>query len=203
MRIIRKEARAGAPLAGSGECITMPRPAHHRNDMPRRLGAGMIALAWVCLLGLLTAYFSGWLEAERNPNRQVSAAIVEGGVREVILERNPSGHYVANGRINREPVSFLLDTGSTTVSVPAQLAARLGLTRGAPIRTQTANGAITTYATRLERVSLGNIVLHDIDAHINPRMQGPDVLLGMSFLQHLELFQRGGTLTLRQPAPES
>ena len=37
-------------------------------------------------------------------------------------------------------------------------------------------------------------------ASINPHMQGEEVLLGMSFLRHLELVQRDRELTVRQRA---
>ncbi|NIR31818.1 MAG: TIGR02281 family clan AA aspartic protease [Gammaproteobacteria bacterium] len=158
----------------------------------------MIALAWVLLLGLLTVYFGGFLERQHNPNQRIASTVLSDGAREVVLKQNRSGHYVASGAINHEPVVFLLDTGATTVSVPAALADRLDLPRGAPVPAETAAGVITTYSTRLDRVTLGNIVLYDILAHINPKARGEEVLLGMSFLKHLELRQQGDTLTLRQ-----
>lgn len=176
----------------------MTEPARDRHSSPRRFGIVMIALAWIVLLGLLSAYFGGVLERQRNPNQRVASTVLDNGVREVVLTQNRSGHYLASGHINQEPVTFLLDTGASTVSVPADLADRLGLARGAPIIAQTAAGPITTYTTRLERVALGQIELHDILAHVNPHASGDDVLLGMSFLRHLELRQQGDTLTLRQ-----
>lgn len=172
--------------------------APHGNPTPHRMGVGMIALAWILVLGLLTAWFSGWLDRQENPNGQVAGEFTGDGIRQVILEQNRSGHYVATGSINHQPVRFLLDTGATTVSVPAHLARSLGLALGAPARARTANGIVTTYATRLARVELGNIVLYDVRAHINPSMRDEDVLLGMSFLRQLEFTQRGSTLTLRQ-----
>ncbi|MGI9334732.1 MAG: retropepsin-like aspartic protease family protein, partial [Gammaproteobacteria bacterium] len=86
----------------------------------------------------------------------------------------------------------------TDVSVPAGLARRIGLERGMPLQTHTANGTITTYRTRLASVVLGDIELGNVRASINPHMQGDEVLLGMSFLRNLELVQRDRTLTLRQ-----
>ena len=38
--------------------------------------------------------------------------------------------------------------------------------------------------------------LYDIRASINPKLQTQEILLGMSFLQYLELNQSGRTLTL-------
>ena len=169
----------------------------------RRLGVGMLIFAWLILLGLLTLYFGGLLDRQHNPNQDVAGRVLADGVREVVLHENRRGHYVATGRINRQPVSFLLDTGATTVSVPAGLARRLGLPSGAPTPVQTANGVVTAYATRLERVELGEIALTDVRAHINPGMGGEDVLLGMSFLRQLDLTQRDGTLTLRQRTSRS
>lgn len=164
----------------------------------RKLGAGMIGLAWILFLGLLTAWFSGWLDHQENPNQRVTGTVDPAGQRQVVLQQNRGGHYVATGHINGHAVRFLLDTGATTVSVPSTLAERLGLVPGAPAAVSTANGVITTYATRIDEVALGNIRVNDVRAHINPHMPGEDVLLGMSFLRHVEFTQRGDQLTLRQ-----
>ena len=173
-------------------------PQQNGKPAGKRLGMGMIALAWAILLGLLAVFFSDRLEEQRNPNQEVQSAVVADGIREVVLRRNRSGHYVATGRINGESVEFLLDTGATTISVPARLARRLGLSRGRPVLASTANGTITTYATRLRTVELGDILINDVEATINPHMGGNGILLGMSFLKSLEFTQRGNTLTLRQ-----
>ena len=115
------------------------------------------------------------MEHLNNPNQQVRTELRADGVREVVLKQNRAGHYVANGAINGRQVTFLLDTGATSVSVPASVANRLGLKRGAPLRARTANGVVTTYATRLD-----------------------EVRLGMSFLRKLEFTQRDRELTIRQ-----
>ncbi|MBR9827859.1 MAG: TIGR02281 family clan AA aspartic protease, partial [Oceanospirillales bacterium] len=163
----------------------------------RTLAKGMHYMTWVVLLVLLTTYFNGFVGERRNPNQHLS--LVEGGSGEVVLNRNRAGHYVAPGRINGQPVTFLLDTGATRVSVPEHLASRLGLARGVEQKTMTANGVISVYATRLDSVQLGGIELRDVPASINPFMPDDTVLLGMSFMQHLELVQRDGQLTLSVP----
>jgi len=114
------------------------------------------------------------------------------------LQRNRYGHYVADGEINQQPVVFLLDTGAGGISVPEGLAREIGLKRGSALRYQTANGMITVYATTLAQVDLGGIILRQVRASINPNMQGNEVLLGMSFLKHFEITQKGKTLTIRQ-----
>jgi aspartyl protease family protein len=165
---------------------------------PARLGRGMLIGGWLLGLLLLALLFGNLLEQGRNPNRDVSGAITEAGVREVVLQRNRDGHYLAGGQINGQAVEFLLDTGASDVSVPENVARRLGLERGNPRYYNTANGTITAYHTRLPRLGIGTIELHDVRASINPHMGGETILLGMSFLRHLEFTQRGDTLIIRQ-----
>jgi aspartyl protease family protein len=40
--------------------------------------------------------------------------------------------------------------------------------------------------------------LHDLPASINPNVNDDIILLGMSFLKHIEFTQRGDTLILKQ-----
>ena len=162
----------------------------------RRLGRGMIVLAWLLALGLLTAFFDELLERWEYPNQRLKSSVMD-GVREVVLRQNVQGHYLAPGTIDDEPVVFLLDTGATTVSVPAALGERLGLPPGPAEPVTTANGVITVQRTVIPRLALGPIQLENVRAHLNPRMDSEVVLLGMSALRDLELVQRDNTLRLR------
>ena len=172
--------------------------ANSPGQLTRPLGKAMIVGMWVAVLGLLTWYFSDFLDSQYNPNDRVATSIRSDGVAETVLQRNRYGHYVATGAINRTSVQFLVDTGASDVNIPSAVAQRLGLRHGNPHRANTANGTITVYATRLDEVRLGKIVVNDVRASINPHMQGEDILLGMSFLKDLELVQRGDKLSLRQ-----
>lgn len=158
----------------------------------------MLIGMWVVLLLLLTLFFNEWLEREHNPNREVRIQQNADGQREVVLKRNRYGHYVATGAINGHSVTFLLDTGATDIAIPAHLREQLGLQQGAPITFYTANGIARGYRTRVDSVRLGNIHLRDLPASLNPNVQDDEVLLGMSFLKHLEFTQRDDTLILRQ-----
>lgn len=179
----------------------MTRP-HRPRDSARPLGRGMLIAGWILGLGLLSLLFTDLLEQQRNPNQNLNLSSTGSGVHEVSLQRNRFGHYLATGDINGEAVELLLDTGASDVSVPAGVAQRLGLRRGQPVRYSTANGTITAYLTRIPVLRLGTIELHDIRASINPQMDGETILLGMSFLRHLEFTQRGDTLIIRQyPQP--
>ncbi len=153
----------------------------------------MALVASLLLLGLLYFYFDNSLQARNNPNQQLQ--IAPGS--ELVLKRSRNGHYFFPGTINGQPVTFLLDTGATLVSVPAHLAEKLGLKAGARQQSITANGTVITRATRLGALAFGPFDLRDVPASLNPGMGGDQVLLGMSVLKHLEFTQRGDTLILR------
>jgi len=156
----------------------------------------MITIAWILFLALLTYGFSNYLDDQNNPNQNVSVEF-ENNIAEVRLIQNRYGHYIANGKINQIPVTFMLDTGATVISIPAAIANKLNLEKGFPTQSRTANGTITVYDTRLDSVSIGAIELHNIRASINPHMQGNEILLGMSFMRNLEMTQKGNELILR------
>jgi aspartyl protease family protein len=166
-------------------------------NFQKRLGSGMVTLCWIMALGLLTMLFSNYLDKENNPNQNLALNQTDIN-KEVELQRNRYGHYVANGTINNQPVVFMLDTGATNISIPEKIAQRLKLKAGIKFPVDTANGEIDVYATRLKLVSLGPIKLHDVKANINPYFEGEEILLGMSFLKHLNFSQEGDKLLIRQ-----
>ena len=174
------------------------RHSSHPPETARRFGVWMTAAAWLVLLATVSFVFNEWLTERENPNRRIDTNVRADGVREVVLAQNRRGHYVTTGTINGTEVVFLLDTGATDVSVPLGVARRLGLQGGRPIQVRTASAIITTYAVMLDRVTIGQISRRRVRANVNPHMPGEEVLLGMSFLRHIELVQRNQTLTLRQ-----
>lgn len=167
-------------------------------DGQKRMGSAMQAAAWIVLLALGVFFFGDFLENQHNPNQSVQTREGPGGAREVVLQRNKFGHYVTAGKINGKAVTFMLDTGATGIAIPTAVAEKIGLKRGRPFQTQTANGSATSYASTLDIVSVGGIKLEDVFAGITPGLQTDEVLLGMSFLKHIEFTQRGDTLILRQ-----
>lgn len=157
----------------------------------------MLVLAWGAGLLLATHFFGNWEDRQHNPNRTPQSLHGDGFV-EVSLASSRQGHYLVDGQIDGQKVTFLLDTGANQVAVPSAVAERLGLVRGAPIVISTANGRATGHRTRLASLRLGDIELRDVAALIAPGMDGDEVLLGMSALKQLEFSQKGGTLVLRQ-----
>ena len=164
----------------------------------KRLGMKMIIATWAVIFILLGFLFKAILDNQFNPNQNIHTYTSIDGIKELQLTRNSYGHYVASGSINHHSVIFILDTGATDVAIPDKLASNLGLKKGHPMTYRTANGEITVYATQLREISLGEITLQNVRATINPHYSSDEILLGMSFLKHLEFTQRGDTLTLRQ-----
>ena len=158
----------------------------------------MAALAWVSVMVFTGFYFQELLNKQQNPNQSLETRYGPEKIREVTLVRNKFGHYVTSGMVNGKPVVFMLDTGATGVAIPDHIARKLGIKRGNAFRVQTANGPAISYAARLDSVSVGDITLHDVSAGISPGFEGDEILLGMSFLKHIEFTQKGNTLILRQ-----
>ena len=116
---------------------------------------------------------------------------------QVTLSADTRGHFVTEGAINGNPVRFLVDTGATSIALPGREAERLGVDyrRGLRGYTQTANGPVAAYRVTLDRVKLGGIELNTVEAVVIE--QGLDItLLGMSFLNRVEMKRDGQTMTL-------
>lgn len=117
----------------------------------------------------------------------------------LVLAADGQGHFFTPGSINGESMRFLVDTGATFISMGAGDArrARIDLNKGTPGMTMTANGVVKVWRVRLANVKVGNITLHDVDATVH-QQDMPIVLLGMSFLNRMEMRRDGTALTLTQ-----
>ncbi|MCK4709976.1 MAG: TIGR02281 family clan AA aspartic protease [Gammaproteobacteria bacterium] len=146
---------------------------------------------------MLALLFDKILDQRDNPNQSVNT-VQTNSYQEITLQRNRQGHYIFNGLINHKEVTFLVDTGATTTSIPDNLAAKLGLQRGYKFSVQTANGSSFAYSTKINSLQLGDMEFNNITASLNPGLQGSEILLGMNILKHLEMVQRGDTLILRK-----
>jgi aspartyl protease family protein len=168
------------------------------DDSTNKIGKLFVWFAWIIALALLMYFFQGVLDKQYNPNSQPQISLNNSGQAEVVLQQNRQGHYVTLGTINGTSVTFLLDTGATQVSIPAHIADELNLKSFGNYPVQTANGTVTVYKTQIDQLSIGNIFLYNVAAHINPGMKSDAILLGMSALKEVEFSQKGKQLTLRE-----
>ena len=162
-----------------------------------RTGQGMMTIAVIIGMGMLTWFFADVEQKQQNPNHNPESIVSDTTV-EVPLKRNRFGNYLVNGKINGKEVPLLLDTGATDVVVPEDTARQLNLPYGRKGQAMTANGTVTIYQTRINTLQIGEIRLYNVNASINPAMSDSAILLGMSALGRIEFSQQGQTLTLRQ-----
>jgi aspartyl protease family protein len=116
----------------------------------------------------------------------------------VSLTADSRGHFVTTGTINGLSVRFLVDTGASSVALSVDEAKRAGVNylNGSRARVQTANGLAVVYRVKLDAVRLGDITVNNVDAVVLESGKLPIALLGMSFLNRMEMKRAGDTLTL-------
>jgi len=163
-----------------------------------RLGIMMIVIGLVLMFGLFTLLFQQKIDEQNNPNQRVKI-VTTGDQAHIVLKHNRSGHYVVNGLINGHEVTFLVDTGATSVAMPASVAKRVGVTLGESYMSHTAAGDAKSFYTELAEVSIGPIKIMNLEGAVIPSMRGEEVLLGMSFLKYLDLRQKNGELIIQVP----
>lgn len=119
--------------------------------------------------------------------------------RSVVITGDTQGHFVVSGMLNgAASVRFLVDTGASVISISADDARRAGIDylSGQRAWSQTASGVTPVYRVKLDTVKIGDIVLYNVDAAVHVSGRLPIALLGMSFLNRMEMRRDAGTLTL-------
>jgi len=114
------------------------------------------------------------------------------------LAADPRGHFFAEASVNDVPMRFVVDTGASVVVLSAADASRLGVDwrQGARRIIQTANGATAGYLVKLDKVKVGDIELTNVEGTVLEQGLGAVGLLGMSFLNRVEMQRDGQTMTL-------
>jgi aspartyl protease family protein len=126
-------------------------------------------------------------------------AASDDGSGKIIMTADGQGHFYTTGNINGTSVRFLVDTGATMISLGASDARRIGLdfNRGVKGFSQTANGQTVVSKVQLDTVRVGGVTLYNVDALIHQNDM-PIALLGMSFLNRMEMQRDGSTMTLKK-----
>lgn len=116
----------------------------------------------------------------------------------VMVSADERGHFFADGQVNGVPIRFTVDTGATFISLPASEARRLGLDyrKGQPAAMETANGIAMAYRIKLDTVRVGEVTVNNVDAVVMEGDRLPVALLGMSFLNRMDIRREGAILTL-------
>jgi aspartyl protease family protein len=172
------------------------------NGGPPRIvavGAAADGVKVVSILGdTVTLEFDGGTRVMRV-GQNVAAQRSTSTRQTAILTADARGHFMTTGYINGVSVRFMVDTGASMIGIGASDAHRLALNtiNGERGMASTANG--TAYVTRikLDSVRVGDITVNGVDALVH-ETNIPFVLLGMSFLNRMEMVRDGGTMTLKK-----
>jgi len=128
---------------------------------------------------------------------QAVARTAPGKSNQVVLHAGDRGHFMANASINGVSIKMMVDTGASLVTLPASDAVRLGInyTAGARGKMNTAGGTVNAYSVKLDSIKIGDIELYQVDAAVlDSGLSIP--LLGMSFLNRMEMRREGDQMTL-------
>ena len=105
-----------------------------------------------------------------------------------IIPRNRDGHFYALGAINGQPVTFLVDTGASLVTVSESLARSAGLGQGVPTVFQTANGALQGRIVSDVPITMGPLTVSGVRVGVGLVGDAADkALLGQSFLARFDI----------------
>ncbi len=122
------------------------------------------------------------------------------GKQEVRIVKDNKGSYFTVGSINGRTVDMLLDTGASSVAMSSVEAKRLGIQywlSGKKTMVSTASGLAQAYSVTLDRVQVGSISLSNVDAFVIEGGSPLQVLLGMSFLNRVEMSNSDNIMLLR------
>lgn len=132
-------------------------------------------------------------------SEQIASSFKAAEVAEVRIPRADNGHYFVSGFINGRPVDFMVDTGATSIAMNLHHAEQLGVNfrRGRKGSASTAGGIVSAYHVPLEKLTIGNITLHQVEATVVVGDFPSQVLLGNSFLSRVEMSEEAGVMVLR------
>lgn len=164
------------------------------------MSAGRFPWGHITALALWLALFGGmylFLDAKMQP--QVATVTSLDMVRgEVVIQRSRDGHYYVGGAINGRPLTFMVDTGASTVVVSADMAAKIGLARGVPTPFKTAAGMVWGEMVSDQTVVAGGIQLKGLRVGVVMQVDQRDyALLGQNFLRHIDVIQSGDRMVLK------
>lgn len=138
----------------------------------------------------------------KRPLRVGQHAIGVGGGEgsdKIVMTADVQGHFYTTGTVNGTSVRFVVDTGATSIALGPNDARRIGLDlrQGQRGLTSTANGTVVVTRIPLDTVRIGGVTMHNVEAVVLPT-EMPIALLGMSFLNRMEMQRDGSTMTLKK-----
>lgn len=131
-------------------------------------------------------------------NRNITTNYVAPERRQLDIPRNDRMQYITTALLNGRSIQVMVDTGANVVAMNSRQATALGIDykTGVPSKLETASSIIDAWMVNLQSVELGGIRVENVRATVAEGDYPSTILLGMSFLQHVEMRERDGVLSL-------
>lgn len=114
----------------------------------------------------------------------------------LMLQRVVGGHYVVEGAINQVPVTFVVDTGATSVAVSENFAKHAGITECKKAKFRTANGIADICVAYARELTIGQFKLSNVEINYGKGMSDDVFLLGMNVIGLFKMEQQGDVMKL-------
>jgi aspartyl protease family protein len=131
-------------------------------------------------------------------NKQVGTIYRESSQTSVSLHKNNRQEYRTRVAINGRSADAVVDTGATSVAMSSAQAEQLGISyaSGDVTAVATAGGVKKAFGITLNRVEVGEIKTQQVRAVVIEGDHPHVILLGMSFLEHINLQEQDNILVL-------
>ncbi|WOJ93169.1 TIGR02281 family clan AA aspartic protease [Congregibacter variabilis] len=141
----------------------------------------------------------GGRQQQLRVSQRISGQFSEPQERSIAIPRNEQMQYLTTAEINNVRLSMIVDTGANIIALNTRDALAVGIARdeGVVASVQTAGAIVPARSVVLETVVVGGIRVDGVTATVIDGEQPSVALLGMSYLQHVEMQEQGGILTLR------
>lgn len=160
------------------------------------------AITWLAIFMLVIVAYSfrdelssitdrTYAELVPGEARELSTTQNQSGSLAVAIRKSDDGHFYANAKVNRTSIRFLVDTGASSIALSFADAKKIGIKMNELnyiININTASGQTLGAPVILDKVSIGKIVLRDVEAIVIKDGLSTS-LLGMSFLGRLQKFE--------------
>lgn len=134
---------------------------------------------------------SSWQAVTELKGQDTDAENIVGGV---LVIKQSGGHYFLDGTINGKALTFVVDTGASSVALPRAVAMAAQIYCKDKIMMQTANGAASACTTIIPQLKFGPFLIKNAPATISHNLGQP--LLGMSVLQQFRIEQDNGEMRI-------
>jgi len=160
-----------------------------------KLAAAVVAIG----LAVVFALDRGTAPATAPVESPAPARPAAAPVSELVLTAGQHGHFTVEAVVNGTPITFLVDTGASSIYLTPDDAARLGWTAQRLTyseRYSTASGVVRAAPVTLRSLRIGELEFYDLTASVGE--QPSDIsLLGVSFLKRFASYEvRGDRLIL-------